>query len=97
MALFNYIMRKVWYHQTRIGLSLYDFVGQGYLREVVSYIHCNAYSFSWKRHGYQGVCGFVSGVDGKFCTQTKTISFLLSQPDLHVLQCSRTLKTTSWS
>jgi hypothetical protein len=37
MALFNYIMRKVWYHQTRIGLSLYDVVGQGYLREVVSY------------------------------------------------------------
>lgn len=34
MALFNYIMRKVWYHQTRIGLSLYDVVGQGYLREV---------------------------------------------------------------
>ncbi|XP_069691115.1 serine/threonine-protein phosphatase 2A regulatory subunit B'' subunit gamma-like isoform X2 [Periplaneta americana] len=34
MALFNYIMRKVWYHQTRIGLSLYDVIGQGYLREV---------------------------------------------------------------
>nr|CAD7262999.1 unnamed protein product [Timema shepardi] len=34
MALFNYVMRKVWYHQTRIGLSLYDVIGQGYLREV---------------------------------------------------------------
>ncbi|KAK7864144.1 hypothetical protein R5R35_007659 [Gryllus longicercus] len=34
MALFNYIMRKVWYHQTRIGLSMYDVIGQGYLREV---------------------------------------------------------------
>lgn len=34
MVLFNYIMRKVWYHETRIGLSLYDFVGQGYLREL---------------------------------------------------------------
>ncbi|KAJ9589489.1 hypothetical protein L9F63_017306 [Diploptera punctata] len=34
MALFNYIMRKVWYHHTRIGLSLYDVIGQGYLREV---------------------------------------------------------------
>ncbi|CAG0883280.1 unnamed protein product [Darwinula stevensoni] len=33
MALFNYIMRKVWLHQTRIGLSLYDVTGQGYLRE----------------------------------------------------------------
>ncbi|XP_049939884.1 serine/threonine-protein phosphatase 2A regulatory subunit B'' subunit gamma-like isoform X2 [Schistocerca serialis cubense] len=35
MVLFNYIMRKVWYHETRIGLSLYDFVGQGYLRELL--------------------------------------------------------------
>ena len=33
MALFNYIMRKVWLHQTRIGLSLYDVTGQGFLRE----------------------------------------------------------------
>lgn len=51
MALFNYIMRKVWYHQTRIGLSLYDVVGQGYLREVVSCVHCSDYSFSSKVHG----------------------------------------------
>jgi hypothetical protein len=50
MALFNYIMRKVWYHQTRIGLSLYDVVGQGYLREVVSYRHRSADSFSCKRY-----------------------------------------------
>lgn len=35
MALFNYVMRKVWLHQTRIGLSLYDVTGQGYLRESV--------------------------------------------------------------
>ncbi|PAA63774.1 hypothetical protein BOX15_Mlig028291g1, partial [Macrostomum lignano] len=34
MSLFNYIMKKVWLHQTRIGLSLYDFSGQGYLRET---------------------------------------------------------------
>ena len=33
MALFNYIMRKVWLHQTRIGLSLYDVTGQRFLRE----------------------------------------------------------------
>uniref|UniRef100_A0A1B6CP26 Serine/threonine-protein phosphatase 2A regulatory subunit B'' subunit gamma n=1 Tax=Clastoptera arizonana TaxID=38151 RepID=A0A1B6CP26_9HEMI len=33
MTLFNYIMHKVWLHQTRIGLSLYDVTGQGYLRE----------------------------------------------------------------
>jgi len=33
MAFFNYVMRKVWLHQTRIGLSLYDVNGQGYLRE----------------------------------------------------------------
>uniref|UniRef100_A0A8C4XCN9 Protein phosphatase 2, regulatory subunit B'', gamma n=1 Tax=Erpetoichthys calabaricus TaxID=27687 RepID=A0A8C4XCN9_ERPCA len=30
---FNYVMRKVWLHQTRIGLSLYDFAGHGYFRE----------------------------------------------------------------
>ncbi|KAK6640300.1 Serine/threonine-protein phosphatase 2A regulatory subunit B'' subunit gamma [Polyplax serrata] len=33
MSLFNYIMKKVWLHQTRIGLSLYDQTGQGFLRE----------------------------------------------------------------
>lgn len=33
MALFNYAMRKVWLQQTRIGLSLYDYTGQGYLSE----------------------------------------------------------------
>lgn len=39
-ALFNYVMRKVWQHQTRIGMSLYDTTGQGYLREsdLVNYI-----------------------------------------------------------
>lgn len=35
MSLFNYVMRKVWLQQTRIGLSLYDYTGQGYLRESV--------------------------------------------------------------
>jgi len=34
MQFFNYVMRKVWLHQTRIGLSLYDVSGQGYLRET---------------------------------------------------------------
>lgn len=33
MSLFNYVMRKVWLDQTRIGLSLYDVTGQGYLTE----------------------------------------------------------------
>lgn len=33
MQFFNYVMRKVWLHQTRIGLSLYDVAGQGFLRE----------------------------------------------------------------
>lgn len=32
--LFNYVMRKVWIQQTRIGLSLYDPTGLGYLRET---------------------------------------------------------------
>ncbi|XP_037093338.1 serine/threonine-protein phosphatase 2A regulatory subunit B'' subunit gamma-like [Pollicipes pollicipes] len=34
MSFFNYVMRKVWLHQTRIGLSLYDVTGEGYLRET---------------------------------------------------------------
>ncbi|XP_018321508.1 serine/threonine-protein phosphatase 2A regulatory subunit B'' subunit gamma-like isoform X2 [Agrilus planipennis] len=34
LSLFNYVMRKVWLQQTRIGLSLYDVSGQGYLREA---------------------------------------------------------------
>jgi serine/threonine-protein phosphatase 2A regulatory subunit B''/actin-binding protein anillin len=40
MSLFNYAMRKVWLQQTRIGLSLYDFTGQGFLTEndLESYI-----------------------------------------------------------
>ena len=38
MQFFNYVMRKVWLHQTRIGLSLYDVAGQGYLKESVSMI-----------------------------------------------------------
>ncbi|KAJ8976716.1 hypothetical protein NQ317_000148, partial [Molorchus minor] len=33
MSLFNYVMHKVWLDQTRIGLSLYDATGQGYLTE----------------------------------------------------------------
>ena len=36
MQFFNYVMRKVWLHQTRIGLSLYDVAGQGFLKESVS-------------------------------------------------------------
>ena len=39
-ALFNYVMRKVWQDQTRIGMSLYDTTGQGYLRESVSTFIC---------------------------------------------------------
>ena len=34
MSFFNYVMRKVWLHQTRIGLSLYDATGEGFLREM---------------------------------------------------------------
>ncbi|KAL3287791.1 hypothetical protein HHI36_002254 [Cryptolaemus montrouzieri] len=34
MSLFNYVMRKVWLEQTRIGLSLYDTGGQGFLTEL---------------------------------------------------------------
>jgi serine/threonine-protein phosphatase 2A regulatory subunit B'' len=34
MQFFNYVMRKVWLQQTRIGLSLYDVSGRGFLREM---------------------------------------------------------------
>lgn len=34
LQFFNYVMRKVWLHQTRIGLSLYDISGKGFLREA---------------------------------------------------------------
>ncbi|ELT91219.1 hypothetical protein CAPTEDRAFT_161182 [Capitella teleta] len=33
MQFFNYVMRKVWLQQTRIGLSLYDVAGLGFLKE----------------------------------------------------------------
>lgn len=36
VSFFNYVMRKVWLQQNRIGLSLYDVNGHGYLRESVS-------------------------------------------------------------
>lgn len=36
----------VWLHQTRIGLSLYDVAGQGYLRESVSFSYKNNKCFS---------------------------------------------------
>ena len=35
---FPSLVSLVWLHQTRIGLSLYDVAGQGYLKESVSYI-----------------------------------------------------------
>ena len=34
MEFFHYVMRKVWLQQSRIGLSLYDISGLGYLREA---------------------------------------------------------------
>ncbi|KAH1001424.1 serine/threonine-protein phosphatase 2A regulatory subunit B'' subunit gamma [Dendroctonus ponderosae] len=34
VSLFNYVMRKVWLDQTRVGLSVYDSTGQGYLTET---------------------------------------------------------------
>lgn len=33
VQMFNYVMRKVWIEQTRIGLSFYDTTGQGFLCE----------------------------------------------------------------
>ncbi|KAG7266311.1 hypothetical protein CRUP_015155 [Coryphaenoides rupestris] len=36
---------RVWLHQTRIGLSLYDVAGQGYLRESLDGLEKSFYSF----------------------------------------------------
>jgi serine/threonine-protein phosphatase 2A regulatory subunit B'' len=45
MQFFNYVMKKVWLHQTRIGLSLYDVAGQGYLKVSVMKFLINALLF----------------------------------------------------
>ena len=46
MQFFNYVMRKVWLHQTRIGLSLYDVAGQGFLKEpVYAFLYYIFYQF----------------------------------------------------
>lgn len=37
LDLYQYTMRKIWYHHSRMGLSLYDSIGQGYLRESVKF------------------------------------------------------------
>jgi serine/threonine-protein phosphatase 2A regulatory subunit B'' len=37
LDLYQYTMRKMWYHHSRMGLSLYDSIGQGYLRESVKF------------------------------------------------------------
>jgi len=36
--LFHYAMRKTWLTQTRVGLSLYDQTGEGFLTEPVSFL-----------------------------------------------------------
>ncbi|BHF81181.1 Serine/threonine-protein phosphatase 2A regulatory subunit B'' subunit gamma [Sparganum proliferum] len=33
LSFFNYVMKTIWLQQTRIGISLYDMTGEGYLRE----------------------------------------------------------------
>lgn len=36
LDLFNFLVRKEWFWQTRIALSLYDQTGEGFLHESVS-------------------------------------------------------------
>lgn len=38
-------MRKMWYHHSRMGLSLYDSIGQGYLRESVTILSLKRFKF----------------------------------------------------
>ena len=71
MQFFNYVMRKVWLHQTRIGLSLYDVAGQGYLKESVRMHSSNAYTgwgLSYIIISYKAVIikSMENKVDGEF-------------------------------
>lgn len=34
-SVFNYIMKRTWYQQTRVGLSIYDDNGRGYITDKV--------------------------------------------------------------
>ena len=73
MQFFNYVMRKVWLHQTRIGLSLYDVAGQGYLKESVRMHSSNAFtrqelSYRYIIISYKAVIikSMENKVDGEF-------------------------------
>ena len=71
MQFFNYVMRKVWLHQTRIGLSLYDVAGQGYLKESVRMHISNAltgWGLSYIKISYKAVIikSMENKVDGEF-------------------------------
>jgi serine/threonine-protein phosphatase 2A regulatory subunit B'' len=50
LDLYQYTMRKIWYHHSRMGLSLYDSIGQGYLRESVMFIFFILYKFFYKKN-----------------------------------------------
>lgn len=36
-SVFNYIMKRTWYQQTRVGLSIYDDNGRGYITDKVTF------------------------------------------------------------
>uniref|UniRef100_A0A5K3FYD9 Serine/threonine-protein phosphatase 2A regulatory subunit B'' subunit gamma n=1 Tax=Mesocestoides corti TaxID=53468 RepID=A0A5K3FYD9_MESCO len=73
LTLFNYAMKTIWLQQTRIGISLYDVTGDGYLREsdLENYI-CELIPSLTK----------LRGVDSAFktfyvCTATRKFFFFL--------------------
>jgi hypothetical protein len=38
LHIFNFVMKKTWLKQTRIGLMSYDFAGKGFLTEEVGWL-----------------------------------------------------------
>ncbi|XP_042629608.1 serine/threonine-protein phosphatase 2A regulatory subunit B'' subunit gamma isoform X1 [Cyprinus carpio] len=82
MQFFNYVMRKVWLHQTRIGLSLYDVAGQGYLRESVSDLILPPEN--GKNHSIHSIC-----IGVKLHCLTKT--FFLQDLENYILELIPTL------
>lgn len=51
ISLFNYVMRKVWVDQTRIGLSVYDSTGQGKQYNSICFWVISSTIFIYIRNG----------------------------------------------
>lgn len=109
MQFFNYVMRKVWLHQTRIGLSLYDVAGQGYLKESVRMHSSNAFTgwgLSYIIISYKAVIikSMENKVDGEFflhwfmyihCSNLRIFFSFLQDLENYILELIPTLPQVS--